>query len=56
MCDLFFRENRETEGREETTSVQIEEEIRDIRVMQIVTKLWVAVRKSDRDGCRVSLT
>jgi hypothetical protein len=38
--------------------VQIEEEMSAIRAMQIVTKLWVSVRKSnrDRDGCRVSLT
>ncbi len=41
-----------------TVGVQIEEEMSVIRAMQIVTKLWVSVRKSDRDrdGCRVSLT
>jgi hypothetical protein len=38
--------------------VQTEEEMSAIRAMQIVTKLWVSERKSDRDrdGCRVSLT
>ena len=36
--------------------VQIEKEMRAIQAMQIVTKLWVSVRKSDRYGCRVSLT
>jgi hypothetical protein len=37
--------------------VQIEEDMSVIRTMKIVTKLWVSVRKSDRDrdGCRVSL-
>lgn len=47
---------REMECTEDTTmGVRIEEEMRVIRAMQIVTKLWVSVRKSDRDGCRVSL-
>ncbi len=47
------------ESTEDTSmGVQIEEEMSAIRAMQIVTKLWVSVRKSDRDrdGCRVSLT
>ena len=33
-----------------TMGVQIEEEIRAIRTIQIVIKLWVSTRKSDRDG------
>ncbi len=46
------------ENTEDTSmGVQIEEEMSAIREMQIVTKLWVSVWKSDRDrdGCRVSL-
>jgi hypothetical protein len=40
-----------------TMGTQIEEEMCVIRVIQIVTKWWVSVRKSDRDrdGCRSTL-
>jgi hypothetical protein len=38
-----------------TMGVQIEEEMRAIREIQIATKLWVPVWKSDRDECSMDV-
>ncbi len=54
--DLSALSQSVTDEEETTIGVQIEEQMCTIRSMQMVTKLWVSVRKSDRDGCRVSLT